>query len=68
MSNTVVFGWGAPPISEQFPTMDADAAQKFDADSDALTRLRMRGYVTDSQRDAIIRKMAKAVGKAITND
>jgi len=68
MSDTVDFGWGAPSLGKQFPQMPEDVAAQLDADSAALIRLRIRGYVTDSQRDSIVRKLAKAVGKAIPND
>lgn len=68
MSDTVDFGWGAPSLGEQFPQMPKDVAAQLDADSAALIRLRIRGYVTDSQRNSIMRKLAKAVGKAIPND
>jgi hypothetical protein len=53
------FGWGAPPFQEQFPTLSAEDAHHFDADNEALMRLRVRGYLTDRERDNAIEKITK---------
>lgn len=68
VTDKVEFGWGAPPIGEQFPAIPKDVAARLDEDSAAFSRLRIRGYITDSQRETIVRKLAKAVGAAIPND
>lgn len=65
MSKQIIFGWGAPKLKEQFPELPDDVADHFQKDSEAMLRLRIRGYVTDSQRDAIIKKLVKEISKAI---
>ena len=66
MADSIDFGWGAPPMGQQFPSMSDDTAERFDRDREALLRLHLRGYLTDSQRDSAARKVAKAVGKALS--
>lgn len=61
----VVFGWGAPSMKEQFPQLSDSDAEHFDKDNQALTRLRLRGYLTDSQRDPAIKKMTREVARAL---
>lgn len=63
--NTFDFGWGAPPMKEQFPEMSDHDAEHFDKDNQALTRLRIRGYLTDSARDAALKKIGKAIAKSL---
>lgn len=60
----VIFGWAAPSMKEQFPTLPEFEADQFDLDSAALTRLRVRGYLTDSQRMSVARKVSKAIVRA----
>jgi hypothetical protein len=52
----VIFGWAAPPIKEQFPEIDAETAAHFDKDNEAMVRLHIRGFLTDSQRNAAMKK------------
>ena len=66
MKNEVILGWAAPTIKEQFPELPDDVANHYDEDNKALMRLRMRGYVTDSQRNAIIKKLVKAIEFAVS--
>ena len=61
----IIFGWGAPTFKEQFPELPDDVADHFQKDSEALTRLRIRGYVTDSQRTATIKKLSNEISKAV---
>lgn len=65
MRDQIIFGWGAPKFKEQFPELPDDVAGHFQKDSEALMRLRIRGYVTDSQRSAIIKKLSKEISKAV---
>ncbi|MEN5248466.1 hypothetical protein [Brucella pseudintermedia] len=67
MSREIILGWGAPSIKEQFPELADDVADHFQKDSEALSRLRLRCYVTDSQRDAIIKKLFKSISTAVTS-
>jgi len=62
----VELGWGAPPISEQFEGFlaQSDLAQ-FDKDKEAISQLRLRGYLTDSAHKNAISKFTKALEKAI---
>lgn len=61
----VEFGWGAKPFIDQFPAMDPSAAEHFDKDNEAMIRLRLRGYLTDSQRNQVMKKIATSVGKSL---
>lgn len=65
MSKQIILGWGAPTFKEQFPDLPDDIADHFQKDSEAMLRLRIRGYVTDSQRDAITKKLVKEISKAV---
>lgn len=58
-------GWAARPFKEQFPQLPDETAAHLDADNKALIRLRLRGYLTDSARDNITKKIGKAVEKAV---
>ena len=62
----VELGWGAPSISEQFEGFIAqsDLAQ-LDKDKEAISQLRLRGYLTDSTHRNVVAKFTKAVEKAI---
>lgn len=63
--NEVVFGWGAPPVKEQHPILSSHVAHHFDEDNKALMRLSIRGYLTDSQKNAAIKKMTARIGSEI---
>ncbi len=65
MREQIIFGWGAPTFKEQCPELPNDVADHFQKDSEALMRLRIRGYVTDSQRNAITTKLVKEIAKAV---
>lgn len=65
MNREVILGWGAPSIQEQFPELPDDVSDHFQKDSEALSRLRLRGYVTDNQRDAILKKLFKSISTAV---
>jgi len=61
----VEFGWGAKPISEQFPVLSGEIAGHLDADNTAIIRCHVRGLLTDSQRDAALKKLTKRVEREI---
>ena len=62
----VELGWGAPPVSEQFDGfMSVSDATQFDKDKDAISQLRLRGYMTDSAHKAVVAKFIRAVAKAL---
>lgn len=58
---------GAKPFIDQFHAMDRSAAEHFDKDNEAMIRLRIRGYLTDSQRNQVMKKIATSVGKSLAN-
>jgi hypothetical protein len=63
---TVDLGWGATPISEQFDGFVAKSQlAQFDADSMAVSRLRLRGYLTDSAHRVVVNKLTNALAKAL---
>ncbi len=57
--------WGARSFKEQFPQLSDKQAELFDEDNKALMRLRVRGYLTDSVRDTVIKKIGKALDAAL---
>jgi len=65
MREQIIFGWGAPTFKEQFPELPDHVAEHFQKDSQALLRLRIRGYITDSARETIIKKLGKEISKAV---
>lgn len=64
----VIFGWDAPPMKEQFPMLSRDMCEHFDKDNEAIIRLHVRGFITDSMRDSamkkVVRKIAAEISKA----
>lgn len=52
-------GLMARPFKEQFPKLTDHQAHQYDEDNKALMRLRMRGYLTDSARDVVVKKIGK---------
>ena len=63
---TVELGWGRTPFVEQFRGLASqEGLEHFDQDADAIDRLKIRGYLTQGQRGAIVKKLCKAIGKAI---
>lgn len=58
-------GWSARPFKEQFPQLSDNEAMLFDEDNKALLRLRVRGYLTEKARDAVVKKIGKALETAL---
>lgn len=65
MTKQVEFGWGARKFSEQFPQLSEDEASHFDKDNDAMIRLKIRGYLTPSQKDSVMKKIARSIEKSL---
>lgn len=67
--NSVEMGWGAPPIKEQHPILHDDVAAQFDSDNEAISRLLLRGLITQSQvntaRQKYVTKVANAIKAAL---
>lgn len=64
-NNSVEFGWGAPPMREQHPVLSDEVAAHFDKDNEALIRLSLRGYLTNSAKHAAMKKITKRIGAEI---
>jgi len=60
------FGALAPPMSEQLPMLTDEKAAGFDADNKAIARARVRGYISDAELTRIHRRLAAAIGDAIS--
>jgi len=63
--NSVELGWGARPIKEQHPVLSKAIADHFDRDNVALSRLRVRGFVTDSEHRSIVKRLTKKIAAEI---
>ena len=63
--NSVEMGRGAPPMSEQHPILPDQVASNFDDDNQAISRLRLRGLITESQAAAARKKYVSKVASAI---
>ena len=63
--NSVQMGWGALPMSEQHPILPEQIASNFDDDNQAISRLRLRGLITEAQAAAARKKYAIKVATAI---
>lgn len=57
----VSFGWGAPKISEQFEGcgLTLDQLQHFDRDSEAVSRLSVRGVIPRSEAEKAYKRVQK---------
>ena len=60
----IEFGWAAPTIAQQFPDMEDNDAYHFQQDAVALSRLKIRGVITEAEHAAAIRRLAKSIWKA----
>ena len=65
MNATIEFGLMARPIGEQFPCLPEEVATALEADSKAMSRLAIRGYLPPSQKSAVAKKIAAEASKAI---
>ena len=67
MSASIAFGWGAAPFAEQLPALPQDKAEAFDADNKAITRLSVRGLLTEAERDRAIRRTTREIKRALAS-
>lgn len=65
MKLTVNFGMASDPIAKQLPQLDAKKAKLFQADADAISRLRVRGLIPWGTGDRAYDKLAKLVFKEL---
>jgi len=65
MCNYVEMGWGALPMREQHPSLPEDVAAKFDDDNQAISRLLLRGLITQAQATSARQKYVKKVEAAL---
>lgn len=58
---TVELGYLARSIKEQFTELSDEIAVQFDKDNEAISYLRMRGYLSDSAKRAVVKKLVKNI-------
>lgn len=64
----MAFGWGAPPICEQAPSLSPKDATAFQTDADTLIRLHIRGVLNDAERDRAIKRLHKSIARAVLSE
>ena len=62
----LIMGWDAPKVSDQFPEMDDEQADRFDKDIANLAWLSLRGIVTRSERNKASDRIGKKVSKELS--
>lgn len=63
--NSVELGWSARPIKEQQPVLSEEAAAQIDRDNHDLSRLRMRGLISDGEIRSIRKRLVKSIEEQI---
>jgi hypothetical protein len=63
----ISFGALAPALSEQLADsgLTTEQLEHFDKDADAILRLRIRGYLTDSAYLSAFKKLMKAIERKL---
>lgn len=61
----IQFGWKAPKIAEQFPTMDPATAEMFQRDQIGLARLCKRGVLTAGEQRKALYRLSKKIRSAV---
>lgn len=66
MSVDISFGALCPPLADQLPagTIPAETLDHLQRDADAITRLAVRGLLTDAQIHAARSKLVKKIASA----
>ncbi|WP_306127920.1 hypothetical protein [Roseovarius sp. MMSF_3350] len=64
-TKTIELGWGAKPISEQFPQLDKKEVDHFQRDSEDLSRLKIRGLISHTEHRKAVSRFAKKVSAAL---
>lgn len=62
---TIELGFAAKPLKEQFPQLSDDVATALQKDSEYLSRLRMRGLISDTENNAIRKRLFKNINSEI---
>ncbi len=67
MKRELILGWMGNPFKIQLKglRLKAEVIEHFQKDNDAISRLGIRGLITEHQRDAAYDKLAKNIKKAI---
>jgi hypothetical protein len=65
MSVQLSLGVGGPTIGEQFPEMDEEYARHHQRDSEAITRLYVRGVITHTERVKAEKRLVAQVAKSL---
>lgn len=63
--NSVIMGWDAPPIKEQHPVLSEAEAARFDDDNTAITRLSVRGIISQTEAANARKRYVKRLETAI---
>lgn len=61
----IELGWAAPTIAEQFPQLKLQDAEHFQRDHSDLSRLKIRGLITDAEHKKAIQRFAKSLSYAL---
>lgn len=63
MSKSVILGWDAPKLYDQFPNLNKEIATALDEDFNSARRLKIRGMLTQAEfqkaQSRIITKLSK---------
>ena len=63
----VIFGFKAPKMKKQFPTIDSGEAYNLDQDNFTLHRLRVRGILTQKEMHNARRRIAQKIASELNN-
>ena len=63
--NSVVLGWDAPKIADQFPQLSWQDAESYQQDHDDLFRLKMRGIIPPAEHKKAVGRMVKRLSAQI---
>jgi len=64
-SKSVILGWDAPSIADQFPELSWMDAAAYQQDHDDLFRLKMRGIVPPAEHKKAVGRMVKRLSTAL---
>ena len=62
---SIELGFAAKPLKEQFPQLSDEVATALQKDSEYLSRLRVRGLISDAENNAIRKRLFKSINTAI---
>jgi hypothetical protein len=64
-TKSVILGWDAPPIFEQFPQLCPRVGNAFQRDHDELLRLKLREIIPPAEHNKAIQRLVKHILKAV---